>query len=70
MNIRYFESMSACATILIADKKISLLKELRDDSKDTFFVAVGLSTYSSSRVVDSTGFYAILTNSIKNVFYY
>jgi two-component system, OmpR family, sensor histidine kinase VicK len=49
MDIRYFESMSAPATILIVDKKISLVMELKDDSKDTFFGAVGLSTYSSSR---------------------
>jgi two-component system, OmpR family, sensor histidine kinase VicK len=49
MDIRYFESMSARATILIVDKKLSLVMELKDDSKDTFFGAVGLSTYSSSR---------------------
>ena len=36
MDIRYIESMSGWATILIVDKKISLVMELNDDSKDTF----------------------------------
>ena len=49
LDIRYIESMSAWATILIVDKKISLVMELKDDSKDTFFEAVGLSTYSNSK---------------------
>jgi two-component system sensor histidine kinase VicK len=34
---------------LIADKKVSLVIELRDDSKPTFSEAIGLSTYSSSK---------------------
>jgi two-component system, OmpR family, sensor histidine kinase VicK len=37
------------ATILIADGKVSLVIELRDDSKPTFSEAIGLSTYSSSK---------------------
>ena len=37
------------STILIVDKKISLVMELRDDSKDTFYDAIGLSTYSNSK---------------------
>ena len=49
LDIRYLESISAWATILIVDKKISLVMELKDDSKDTFFEAVGLSTYSNSK---------------------
>jgi len=49
IEIRYIETMSAGATILVVDKRISLVMELKDDSKDTFFEAIGLSTYSSSK---------------------
>ena len=37
------------ATILVVDRKDSLVMELRDDSKTTFFEAIGLSTYSNSK---------------------
>ena len=37
------------ATILVVDRKVSLVMELRDDSKRTFDEAIGLSTYSNSR---------------------
>src|SRR5215210_2325162 len=37
------------ATILIVDNKISLVMELKDDSKKTFQEAIGLSTYSNSK---------------------
>jgi two-component system sensor histidine kinase VicK len=37
------------ATILVVDRKASLVMELRDDSKTTFVEAIGLSTYSNSR---------------------
>jgi signal transduction histidine kinase len=37
------------ATILVVDRKHSLVMELRDDSKSTFHDAVGLSTYSNSK---------------------
>ncbi|MFL6489633.1 MAG: histidine kinase dimerization/phospho-acceptor domain-containing protein, partial [Nitrososphaera sp.] len=40
---------SGKATILIVDNKISLVMELKDDSKKTFQEAIGLSTYSNSR---------------------
>lgn len=46
---RYVESMSGRATVLIADRRSSLVMELKDDSKDNFFEAIGLSTYSSSK---------------------
>ncbi len=36
------------ATLLMVDKNFSLVMELKDDSKDTFDEAIGLSTYSSS----------------------
>jgi two-component system, OmpR family, sensor histidine kinase VicK len=37
------------ATILIVDNKVSLVMELKDDSKKTFHEAIGLSTYSNSK---------------------
>ena len=37
------------ATILFVDKKLSLLMEIKDDSKTTFDEAIGLSTYSNSK---------------------
>jgi two-component system, OmpR family, sensor histidine kinase VicK len=50
LNIRYLQQLSDTkATILIADRKVSLVIELRDDSKPTFYEAIGLSTYSSSK---------------------
>jgi two-component system sensor histidine kinase VicK len=50
IDIRYIEKMSDTkATILVVDRKVSLVMELRDDSKQTFDEAIGLSTYSNSR---------------------
>jgi two-component system sensor histidine kinase VicK len=50
IEIRYIEQISeAKATILIVDKKISLVMEIRDDTKTTFYEAIGLSTYSNSK---------------------
>jgi signal transduction histidine kinase len=37
------------ATILIVDNKVSLVMELKDDSKKAFHEAIGLSTYSNSK---------------------
>jgi signal transduction histidine kinase len=37
------------ATILVVDRKHSLVMELKDDSKATFYDAIGLSTYSNSK---------------------
>ena len=37
------------ASIVVVDRKESLVMELRDDSKTTFDEAIGLSTYSNSR---------------------
>ena len=42
INIRYIEKMSDTkATILVVDRKVSLVMELRDDSKRTFDEAIG-----------------------------
>ncbi len=50
IDIRHIDRMSETkATILIVDRKLSLVMELRDDSKTTFNEAIGLSTYSNSR---------------------
>ena len=49
IDIRYIEKMSDTkATILVVDRKVSLVMELRDDSTRTFEEAIGLSTYSNS----------------------
>ena len=50
LDFRYIEQMSETkATILVVDRKASLVMELRDDSKSTFIEAIGLSTYSNSK---------------------
>ena len=50
INVRHIEVTSGNkATILLADRKLSLVMELKDNSKTTFDEAIGLSTYSSSR---------------------
>ena len=50
IDVRYIEQTSETkATILVVDRKASLVMELRDDSKTTFIEAIGLSTYSNSK---------------------
>jgi two-component system, OmpR family, sensor histidine kinase VicK len=50
VDVRYIEQMSETkATILIVDRRHSLVMELKDDSKSTFYEAIGLSTYSNSK---------------------
>jgi two-component system, OmpR family, sensor histidine kinase VicK len=50
IDVRYITQMSDTkATILVIDRKTSLVMELRDDSKTTFVEAIGLSTYSNSK---------------------
>jgi two-component system sensor histidine kinase VicK len=50
IDVRYIEQMTETkATILVVDRKASLVMELRDDSKSTFIDAIGLSTYSNSK---------------------
>lgn len=49
VEIRHIEQTSETkATIMIVDKRHSLVMELRDDSANTFDEAIGLSTYSNS----------------------
>jgi two-component system sensor histidine kinase VicK len=50
LDVRYIEQMRETkATILVVDRRTSLVMELRDDSKSTFIEAIGLSTYSNSK---------------------
>jgi two-component system sensor histidine kinase VicK len=50
IDVRYIEQMSETkATILVVDRKASLVMELKDDTKSTFHGAIGLSTYSNSK---------------------
>ena len=49
-SIRYIEkAIGTRATILVVDNRFSLVMELKDDSKQTFDEAIGLSTYSNSK---------------------
>jgi two-component system, OmpR family, sensor histidine kinase VicK len=50
IDVRYKEQMSeTMATILVVDRKDSMVMELKDDSKSRFAEAIGLSTYSNSK---------------------
>jgi len=50
ISVRFLEQVPGTeATILVADRKVSLVMEIRDDSKGNFDEAIGLSTYSNSR---------------------
>jgi two-component system, OmpR family, sensor histidine kinase VicK len=50
INLRNIEADSTTkSTILIIDKKESLVVEIKDDTKDSFTKSVGFATYSNSR---------------------
>jgi signal transduction histidine kinase len=50
IDVRYIEQMSeTMATILVVDRKDSMVMELKDDSKSRFAEAIGLSTYCNSK---------------------
>ena len=50
IDIRHIRKTSETeATILVVDRKYSLVIELRDDNESSFEQAIGLSTYSTSR---------------------
>ncbi|MFZ0223545.1 MAG: HAMP domain-containing sensor histidine kinase [Candidatus Nitrosopolaris sp.] len=50
IEIRYTEQTSGTmATILVVDRKASLVMEIRDNSKTNFDEAIGTSTYSNSK---------------------
>jgi two-component system, OmpR family, sensor histidine kinase VicK len=62
VDVRYIEQMSETkATIVVVDRKASLVMELRDDTKTTFIEAIGLSTYSNS-VAGVLSYVAIFEN--------
>jgi two-component system, OmpR family, sensor histidine kinase VicK len=49
IDIRYIEpELQTKVTVLVIDKKFSLSVELKDDTKNTSFEAIGLATYSNS----------------------
>jgi nitrogen-specific signal transduction histidine kinase len=49
IGIRYIEpGLQTKTTIIIIDKKFSLTVELKDDTKNTSYEAIGLATYSNS----------------------
>ena len=65
IDVRYIEQTSGTmATILVVDRKASLVMELRDDSKTIFDEAIGLSTYSNSKagVLSYVGMFEKLWN--------
>jgi len=65
IDVKYIEQVSGTkATILLVDRKASLVMELRDDSKKTFHEAIGLSTYSNSKagVLSYVSIFEILWN--------
>ena len=47
-NIQFKETAMTTVTILVVDKRESLVIEKTDDSKENFIKAIGLSTYSNS----------------------
>jgi two-component system, OmpR family, sensor histidine kinase VicK len=51
IDLRYIKQtrLNTYVTILIVDEKVSLVMEIRDDTKSTFDEAIGLSIYSNSR---------------------
>ena len=50
INLRNIETSSSTkSTILIVDRKESLVIEVKDDTKDTFINSIGFATYSNSR---------------------
>src|SRR5215469_6073434 len=68
IDFRYTEQASGTmATILVVDRKASLVMEIRDDSKTTFDEAIGLSTYSNSKagVLSYVGIFEKLWNQIE-----
>jgi two-component system, OmpR family, sensor histidine kinase VicK len=50
IDIRYIEShLQTKVTILVVDRRFSLVVELKDDTKETSYEAIGLATYSNSK---------------------
>jgi two-component system, OmpR family, sensor histidine kinase VicK len=50
IDTRYIgESLQSKVSILIIDRKFSLVVELKDDTKETSYEAIGLATYSNSK---------------------
>jgi signal transduction histidine kinase len=62
IEVRFIEKMANTkATILVADRKDSLVMELKDDTRDTFIEAIGLSIHSTSKA-SALSYVAIFEN--------
>ena len=63
IEVRYIgESLQSKVSILVIDRKFSLVVELKDDTKGTSYEAVGLATYSNSKPTVSS--YASIFESL------
>jgi uncharacterized protein YjdB len=69
--VRHIEpSMQTRVTALIIDRKYSLTVELKDDSKDNSYEAIGLPTYSNSKLTELTYtsiFESLHRNTLENL---
>jgi hypothetical protein len=56
LDVRYLDESieSSRVTIVLADRKESLIVEIKDDTKDNLYEAVGLSIYSDSKSIVSS----------------
>gem|GEM_PF-6054973 len=74
IDVRYYiERTSGTKATILVDRKNSVVKELRDDSKTTFDEAIGFSTYSDKYHPNSCQirsavriFYAISCRLVQN----
>jgi two-component system, OmpR family, sensor histidine kinase VicK len=63
IEVRYIgESLQSKVSIIVIDRKFSLVVELKDDTKETSYEAVGLATYSNSKPTVSS--YASIFESL------
>ena len=63
IDIRYIEQiLQTKVTILIVDRRLSLAAELKNDTKDNYYEATGLATYSNSESTISS--YASIFESL------
>lgn len=63
IEVRYIgESLQSKVSIIVIDRKFSLVVELKDDTKGTSYEAVGLATYSNSKPTVSS--YASIFESL------
>jgi len=75
IDVRHIEqTQESKATVFVVDRKVSLIMEIRDDTKETFAEAIGLSTYSNSKagvlsyvaIFESLWIQSYLSEQLKN----